>query len=79
MKNDTWKPVTHSADPKTLDPRGHINFELTPEERAIAVLARIEIIGATRQQFTPGVVVKHVHESELTESERKAFGIGGAA
>lgn len=78
QKNPNWKPVTESTSAAPTDPRAQpINFELTPEERNIAVMARIEIIAMKKADFTPGVVVKHVSESDLTESERRAFGIIG--
>lgn len=80
-KNPNWKPVTIPAtkpDSKPLDKP--IDFTLTPAERDIAVLARIEVLAAQRGPFVPGLVVKHLQPSDLTESERRAFGIiGGEA
>lgn len=80
-KHPNWKHATIPAPKPDPDPRAKpINFELTPAERDIAVMARIEILAAQRPPFTPGLVVKRLQPSDLTESERRAFGIiGGEA
>lgn len=71
MNNPKWKPVTET-EPK---PDG-IDFVLTPQERDIAVNARLDIIAMQREQsrFVPGLVAKRVDESDLSEAERAAFG-----
>lgn len=71
MNNPKWKPVTET-EPKD----DSIPFVLTPQERDIAVNARLDIIAMQREQsrFVPGLVAKRVDESELTEAERAAFG-----
>lgn len=81
MKHPNWTPVTFSDPKPSKDPRAKaIDFTLTPAERDIAVLARIEVLAAQRTPFVPGLVVKHLQPSDLTESERRAFGIiGGEA
>ena len=80
-KHPNWKPATITAPKPDTDPRAKaIDFTLTPAERDIAVLARIEVLAAQRGPFVPGLVVKHLQPSDLTESERRAFGIiGGEA
>lgn len=78
MKHPNWKPATITAPKPDTDPRAKpIDFTLTPAERDIAVLARIEVLAAQRTPFVPGLVVKHLQPSDLTESERRAFGIIG--
>ena len=81
QKNPNWTPATITAPKPDTDPRAKpIDFTLTPAERDIAVLARIEVLAAQRTPFVPGLVVKHLQPSDLTESERRAFGIiGGEA
>lgn len=80
MKHPNWKPATIAEPKPDTDPRAKpIDFTLTPAERDIAVLARIDVIAARRGPFVPGLVVKHLQPSDLTERERKAFGIGGVA
>ena len=67
-----WKPVTVSARP--IDQNGEpIDFVLTPAERDIAVLAKMEILAMHRKPFTPGLEVKHLAQSELTDEQRKAL------
>ena len=80
-KHPNWKPATITAPKPDTDPRTKpIDFTLTPAERDIAVLARIEVLAAQRTPFVPGLVVKHLQPSDLTESERRAFEIiGGEA
>lgn len=80
-KHPNWKPATITAPKPDTDPRAKaIDSDLTPAERDIAVLARIEVLAARRPVFTPGLVVKHLKPSDLTDSERRAFGIiGGEA
>ncbi len=78
MKHPNWKPATIAEPKPGTDPRAKpLDFTLTPAERDIAVLARIDVIAARRDPFVPGLVVKHLQPSDLTERERKAFGIIG--
>lgn len=77
-KHPNWKPATITAPKPDTDSRAKaIDFELTPAERDIAVMARVEVLAFRRPSFTPGLVVKHLEPSDLTESERRAFGIIG--
>lgn len=80
-KNPNWKPTTIPAPKPDADPRAKaIDFELTPDERAIAVMAMADVLAFRRAKFTAGLVVKRLQPSDLTESERRAFGIiGGEA
>lgn len=80
-KHPNWKPATNTAPKPDADPRANaINFDLTPAERDIAVMAMADVLALRRANFTPGLVVKHLQPSDLTESERRAFGIiGGEA
>lgn len=80
-KHPNWKHATIPAPKPDTDPRAKaIDFTLTPAERDIALLARIEVLAAQRGPFVPGIVVKHLQPSDLTESERRALGIiGGEA
>lgn len=73
-----WNPVTET-DPKP-DPL-LIEFSLTPQERDIAILAKVDVLARARQfgQFTPGLVVTELTVDDLTDSEKSAFGFGGAA
>lgn len=75
-----WTPATIPArDPVDPDPRSRpISFELTPQERDLAVNARLDIIAMQREanRFTPGLVVKRLEPSDLTVAERAALGIG---
>lgn len=68
MNYPKWHPVTET-DPK---PDG-IDFTLTKQERDIAVLAKLEILAMHRKPFTPGLEVKHLDPSELTDEQRKAL------
>lgn len=65
-----WSPVTET-DPKPYN--DGIDFTLTPAERDIAVLAKLEILAMHRKPFTPGLEVKHLAPSELTDEQRKAL------
>ena len=80
-KHPNWKPATIPAPKPDTDPRAKaIDFELTPAERDIAVMAMADVLTFRRPNFTPGLVVKRLQPSDLTESERRAFGIiGGEA
>lgn len=86
MKNDTWKPVTESAAKPPTDPLDRpIDFTLTPAERDIAKMAMVEVLAmqrSNRASFSgtaPGLRVESITDSELTDEERKFFGIGGEA
>ena len=78
MSHPAWQPATIPATPPVdPDPRSKpISFELTPAERDIAVLAKLEILAMNRPQFTPGLEVKRLDPSDLTAEQRRAFGIG---
>lgn len=65
-----WSPVTET-DPKPAN--DGIDFTLTKAERDIAVLAKLEILAMSRKPFTPGLEVKHLDPSELTDEQRKAL------
>lgn len=74
MNYPKWQPVTET-DPK---PDG-IDFTLTKQERDIAVLAKLDILAmkaAQRAAFTPGLVVTELSADDLTEQQRRDFGIG---
>lgn len=77
MNRTKWQPATIPATlPVDPDPRSKpISFELTPAERDIAVLAKLEILAMNRPQFTPGLEVKRLDPSELSPEQRRAFGI----
>lgn len=73
MKTGKWQKVTET-DPKPAN--DGIDFTLTPAERDIAVLAKLDILAmkaAQRGSFTPGLEVKHLDPSELTDEQRKAL------
>ena len=74
-----WSPVTVSDRP--VDPNGEpIDFVLTAAERDIAVLAKLDILAmkaAQRGGFPPGLEVKRLDPSELTDEQRKALGLEG--
>jgi hypothetical protein len=72
MEMNRWKVVTE----KEAKPDG-IDFSLTKQERDIAVLAKLEILAMHRKPFTPGLEVKHLDPSELTDEQRKALGLEG--
>lgn len=77
-KHPNWKPATITAPKPDTDPRAKaIDFTMTPADRDVAVLVRIEVIAARRGPFVPGLVVTHLQPSDLTDRERKAFGIIG--
>lgn len=75
MTHPTFKPVTIPATPPVdPDPRSKpISFELTPAERDIAVLAKLEILAMNRPQFTPGLAVIELSEDDLTPAQRRAL------
>ncbi len=78
MNHPTWKPVTET-DPKPNDEG--IPFTLTPAERDIAVLAKLDILAmkaAQRGAFTPGLVVTELSADDLTEQQRRDFGLEDA-
>ena len=79
MNHPTWQPATIPATPPVdPDPRSKpIDFSLTAAERDIAVLANLEILAMHRKPFTPGLEVKHLDPSELTDEQRKALGLEG--
>lgn len=63
---------------KDPDPRSQpYEFSLTPQERDVAVLARLDIERMHRaaQQFVPGLVVKRLEPSDLSDEERRSFGL----
>lgn len=78
MNTNVWKPVTEFTPKPSDNPLDHpMKFELTPQERDIAVNARLDILAMKRAQgqFTPGLVAKPVSQDELTPAERVAFGM----
>lgn len=77
MNHQTWKPATIPArdpvDPKALP---DIDFALTPAERDIAVLAKLDILAmkaAQRGAFTPGLVVTELSADDLSPEQRRAL------
>ena len=69
----------YMADP---DPRSKpFDFTLTPAERDIAVLAKLDILAmkaAQRGAFTPGLVVTELSPEDLTTEQRVALGLEDA-
>ncbi len=63
--------------------RGCQPFELSGEERAELRAVTNDAFrngtGAFSAGFTPGLVVRRIPVDELTDSEKAAFGFGGAA
>lgn len=53
-------------------------FSLTPQERDVVQIARCEIHAFKHGRFVPGLVVTYMTEDDLTDSEKAAFGFGGA-
>lgn len=77
MNTNRWEPVTASDAKPDND---GIEFTMTKNDRDQVMLARCDIIAMQFGRFTPGLVVRELQPSDLTESERRAFGfIGGAA
>lgn len=72
--NTRWEPVTITESP---DDHSVIPFTMTKNDRDTAALARLDIAAMQRanSQFVPGVVAKELKESDLTDDERKAFGL----
>lgn len=77
-----WAPATIPArdpvDPKALP---DIDFTLTPAERDIAVLAKLDILAmkaSQRAAFTPGLVVTELSPSDLSPEQRVALGLEDA-
>jgi hypothetical protein len=71
-------PVRDPVDPKALP---DIDFTLTPAERDIAVLAKLDILAmkaAQRAAFTPGLVVTDLSPEDLTAEQRVALGLEDA-
>lgn len=63
---------------KDPDPRSEpVEFQLTPQERDIAVLARIDIIAKQREygRRVEGLDVGEVAYSDLSPEERRSFGL----
>ena len=63
---------------KDPDPRSEpLSFTLTPQEKDVAILARLDIERMKRasNQFVPGIVATELSPTELTDDERKAFGL----
>lgn len=73
MNYPKWQPVTE-ADPKPAN--DGINFALTPAERDIAVLAKLDILAmkaAQRGAFTPGLVVTELSAEDLSPEQHRAL------
>lgn len=85
--NTNWTPVSIpdpaivAREEKRIElERGcaPLEFTLTPQDRDVAQIARCELLALKRGQFQPGVVVTQLQPSDLTDSERAAFGMGAA-
>lgn len=52
-------------------------FTLSPAERDVAILARLDIERMKRasNQFVPGIVATELSPEDLTAAEREAFGL----
>lgn len=78
MNYPKWQPVTET-DPKPAN--DGIDFTLTPAERDIAVLAKLDILAmkaAQRGAFTPGLVVTELSPDDLSPEQRVALGLEDA-
>lgn len=78
MNKFTPKLGQDPAYMKDPDPRSQpYEFQLTPQENDVAILARLDIERMKRasNQFTPGIVATELSPSELSDDERKAFGL----
>ena len=79
MTRATYAP---GRDPKPINPDERdtpYDFTLTPAERDIAVLAKLDILAmkaAQRGHFTPGLVVTELSPDDLSPQQRRDFGIG---
>lgn len=68
-----WSTVTET-DPKPAN--DGIDFTLTPAERDIAVLAKLDILAmkaARRAAFTPGLVVTELSPEDLSPEQHRAL------
>ena len=68
-KHPNWKPATIPAPKPDPDPRSApIEYAMVDPE---------ELRRRRFESFTPGLLVIELNPSDLTESERRAFGIIG--
>lgn len=74
--NTKWTQVTQADEPSKSD---GIDFTFTPQERDKALIAVLEKEAYVRSfgRDTSGLEVGYVAPSDLTNSERAAFGMGG--
>lgn len=71
-KHPSWTPATHRDPAPLTDPRDK------PLEYRVVQVG--EVNRRRFESFAPGLVVTMLQPSDLTDAERKAFGIiGGAA
>lgn len=72
-KHPSWTQVTQTEERPAND---GIDFSLTPQEMDIAVMAKLDIL-AKFGRGTEGLSMVELQSSDLTDSERAAFGMGG--
>lgn len=72
--NARWAPVTERDGQDGSDA---IPFTLTKNDHDTANLVRLDIAAMQRRngKFFPGLVVKELRTSDLTDSERESFGL----
>lgn len=71
-----WQQVTKADEPVHSD---GIEFTFTPQDRDMVQMARLDVLARARSfgRDTSGLKVAEVAYTELSETERAAFGMGG--